>query len=174
MKDHERRFALWGAALFAVTSLGCAGLGLPERTPDKKPAEASPAAKAAPAPAPPAPQAPLDVRDERRLTKDLLRDVEAYYRLLQEKNVEEAANYVDPQYRQAYQNELWTFVANYKIESTQVLSQQLFPQPDGVMAKVRVARTLFEKTSVTPKKSEIWMTWMQRDGRWLIRPQEQK
>jgi hypothetical protein len=57
--------------------------------------------------------------------------------------------------------------------STQVLSHQLFPQPDGVMAKVRVSRTVFERASVVPKKSEVWMTWMPPDGRCRIRPQEQ-
>jgi hypothetical protein len=60
------------------------------------------------------------------------------------------------------------------VESIQTSSYQFFPQPDGMLAKVKVTRTLFEKGSVVPHKSEVWMTWMQRGGRWLIHPQEKK
>lgn len=150
---------------------GCAGLREGKQPPAPAVQATPPAATEAKAAAAPA---ALDPREERQLSKDLIRDVEQYYRLLREKNVEEASSYVDPQYRQAYQDDLWTFVANYAIESAQVTSHQFFPQVDGVMAKVKVARTLFDKGSVVPKKSEIWMTWNRKDGRWVIRPQEQK
>jgi hypothetical protein len=147
---------------------GCVGpLAVKEVPPPAPVKAAAPEVKAAPGPT-------LDLREERQLTKDLVRDVDQYFRLLKEKNVEDAAAFVDSQYRAAYQDELWTFVANYAIESAQVESQQLFPQVDGLMAKVKVGRTLFEKGSVVPRKSEVWMTWTRKDGRWVIRPQEQK
>ncbi|MBI5015235.1 MAG: hypothetical protein HZB55_07055 [Deltaproteobacteria bacterium] len=156
------------ASLGLAWTAGCLGpLALKEVPPPAPVRPAAPEVKAAPA-------STLDPREERQLGKDLVRDVEQYFRLLKEKNVEDAAAFVDPQYRAAYQDDLWTFVANYAIESAQVESQQLFPQVDGLMAKVKVGRTLFEKGSVVPKKSEVWMTWTRKDGRWVIRPQEQK
>jgi hypothetical protein len=103
-----------------------------------------------------------------------VRDVEEYHKRLKEKSVEEAAGYVEEQYRKAYQDALWSFVAAHAIESAHVVSYQLFPQVDGVMAKVKVARTIFEKGSVIPQKSETWMTWIRRGDRWTILPQEQK
>lgn len=139
----------------------------------------APALAPAPAPAPeskpaPPPAPALDVREERQLTKDLLRDAGEYYRLLREKNVEQASIYVLPEQRKAFQDDLWEFVARYRIESADVASTQLFPQPDGVMAKMKVIRTLFEKASVVPQKSEVWMTWRRAGDRWVIVPQQKK
>lgn len=173
MMDASRclRWALRAACGLGLASLaGCVIAQGGAAKPAAAPAAPPPAVAAPAAPAP----AALDPREERLISKDLVRDVDQYYRLLKEKAVEEAVAYVEPAQRAAYQDELWTFVANYAIESAQVLSYQLYPQVDGVMAKVKVARTLFDKGSVVPKKSEIWMTWSRRDGRWLIRPQEQK
>jgi hypothetical protein len=153
-----------------ASTLGCLAVGG-----GKQPTPAAPKAAQPTAPEPKEAAGPdLDPREARQLSKDLIRDVDQYYRLLEDKNVEDASSYVDSQYRKAYQDDLWTFVATYAIESAQVVSYQFFPQVDGVMAKVKVARTLFEKGSVVPKKSEIWMTWNRKDGRWVIRPQEQK
>lgn len=156
-------------AACALLATGCAaprGAARPAAAPvPPPPREAKPAEPAA---------AALDPREERRIAKELVRDVEDYHKRLKEKSVEEAAAYVDPEYRKGYQDELWSFVAAYAIESAQVASYQLFPQADGVLAKVKVGRTLFEKGSVTPQKSEVWMTWLRRSDRWVIRPQEQK
>jgi hypothetical protein len=124
------------------------------------------------APAPPAPA--LDPREERQLTRDLLRDVAEYHRLLRERNVEQASGYVVPEQRKAFQDDLWGLVARYRIESADVASHQLFPQPDGVMAKVKVNRTLFERNSVVPQRSEMWMTWRHQGDRWVLVPQQQK
>ncbi len=159
-----------GAALLSGGMLACclfACAGAPPAVPPPPP----PAPVAAPVPAPgPA----IDPREERQLVKDLLRDIAEYYRLLGEKSVERAAAYAEPEKRSALQDDLWGFVARYSIESVHVQSHQLFPQPDGVMAKVRVERTLFERGSVVPSRSEVWMTWQHRGQRWTLVPQQQK
>jgi len=162
----HRALAAGLAAFLAAAAMGCAG----PQSPPPKPAVVAPVQ---PAP-PPAPEHTLDPREERRLVKDLLRDVAEYYRLLREKNVEQAATYVQPEQRRAFQDGLWEFVAKYRIESADVASYQLFPQADGVMAKVRVVRTLFERASVVPEKSEIWVTWRHLGDRWTLVPQQQK
>lgn len=129
-----------------------------------------------PAPAPaPAPSVTLDPREERRLIKELMNDVETYHRLLQEKNVEQASQFVEPGQREAFQNDLWDLVARYKLESADVVSYQLFPESDKVVtASVKVMRTMFARGSVKPEKSELWMRWENRGARWVLRPQKQK
>ncbi len=162
-------WTVMGAGIIAFGMGGCAG------APPTGPAgPKAPVVQAQPE-APPAPkEAVLDPRVERRIVGDLLRDVREYHRLLQEKNVEQASAYVEPQRRAAFQDDLWVFVASYKIESADVVSYQLFDEPDGIMAKVKVVRTLFQKHSVVPEKSELWMTWHHTDDRWVLVPQKQK
>ena len=163
-----------GATLLCLALVGCATVPS-----GGKPAPGTAPAKApvvAPTPAPaPAPSANLDPREERRLVKELLRDVEAYHRRLQEKDVEQAAMFVAPEHRPAFQDGLWDLVARYKIESADVVSYQLFPQSDNVVtASVKVMRTLFARGSVKPEKAELWMSWENRGPRWVLRPQQQK
>ena len=158
------------AAFLSFCFWGCAGLR------DQGPAaeKMTVAVPAATIPAP-KPALVLDPREERRLVKDLLRDVDTYHRFLKEKNVEQASQFVDPERRAAFQDDLWDLVARYKIESADVVSHQLFPQSDGaVMASVKVTRTLFARNSVSPEKSELWMSWEHRGNRWVLRPQEKK
>ncbi|MDF1556097.1 MAG: hypothetical protein P1P84_23705 [Deferrisomatales bacterium] len=165
---------VFGAALLCLAMVGCATLPS-----GGKPAPAAAAAKApavAPTPTPASvPALTLDPREERRLVKELLRDVDAYHRRLQEKDVEQAAMFVEPEQRPAFQDGLWDLVARYKIESADVVSYQLFPQSDNVVtASVKVMRTLFARNSVKPEKSELWMSWENRGPRWVLRPQKQK
>jgi hypothetical protein len=166
-------FTFLGILVLVLGLVGCGGVA-----PREQPAETAPAAAAPevvqPKPPPPPPLAVLDQREKRRLTSELLRDVAEYYRLLQEKNVEQASAYVDLENRKDFQDDLWGFVARYKIESADVASYQLYPQLDLVMAKVKVVRTLFEKHSVKPERSEHWMTWEHRQHRWVLLPQRQK
>ncbi|RMG93206.1 MAG: hypothetical protein D6708_05625 [Candidatus Dadabacteria bacterium] len=149
---------------------GCAGV-----PPAGEPKPPAPAAEAKqPEAPPPPPVQQLDPREERRLVNELLRDVDEYHRLLKEKNVEQAAQYVEEAQRQAHIDSLWGLVARYEIVSADAASYQLFAQPDGVMAKVRVVRTLIPRHSVVPERSEVWMTWMRRGERWVLQPQAQK
>ncbi len=164
-----RRLVVWAVGGAVVVVLGaCAGPPVKEAPPPPPPK-----VREAPKPKPPPGQA-LSPREERRLVKELLRDVDNYYRLLKDKNVEQAVTYMPPEYRAKAIEDLWRFVARYQLESADVASYQLFVQPDGVLAKVRVVRTLFPKTSVIPERSEIWMTWMYTGGRWVLRPQREK
>lgn len=149
---------------------GCAGFP-PARQAEPQ-APAAEATKPEPPPAPPAAQ--LDPREERRFLNELLRDVDEYHRLLKEKNVEQAAQYVEEAHRQAHIDSLWDLVARYEIVSADAASYQLFAQPDGVMAKVRVVRTLIPRHSVVPERSEVWMTWLRRGERWVLQPQAKK
>ncbi|MBE0617232.1 MAG: hypothetical protein IH608_04815 [Proteobacteria bacterium] len=158
-----------GAPVLIALALGLAGCATSPAPVSPTPPVSAPETKPAPPPGP-----TLDPREERQLTKDLLRDVAEYYRLLREKNVEQASGYVLPEQRRAYQDDLWDFVARYRLESADVASYQLFPQPDGVMAKVKVVRTLFEKASVVPQRSELWMTWRHASDRWILVPQQKK
>lgn len=162
--DGKKTLAL-GVALVLWVG-GCAAVPAPGPAPAPAPA---PVARE-PAPAPTV----LDPREERQLTRDLLRDVAEYHRLLRERNVEQASGYVIPEQRKAFEDDLWGLVARYRIESADVASHQLFPQPDGIMAKVKVIRTLFERNSVVPQRSEMWMTWRRQGDRWVLVPQQQK
>lgn len=164
-----------GAALLCLALGGCAALGGGSKPAGEAAAAAAKAPVAAtPAPAP-APSPALDPREERRLVKELLRDVDTYHQRLQEKNVEQAAMFVEPEQRAAFQDGLWDLVAQYKIESADVVSYQLFPQSDNVVtASVKVVRTVFPRGSVRPEKSELWMSWENRGPRWVLRPQQQK
>lgn len=150
---------LWGGVL-ALGLLACAAA--PPSVPPPPPPP--------PAATEPAPVEALDPREERQLVKDLVRDVEEYYRLVGEKSVERAAAYAEPEKRGPLQETLWDFVARYTLESVHVAGYQLFPQPDGLLAKVRVERTVFEKGSVVPERSEVWMTWQHRGQRWIVIP----
>lgn len=156
-----------GLAVALVLALGLAGCAT---APAPAPAPAQPPPAKAPALAAPV----LDPREERQLTRDLLRDVAEYHRFLRERNVEQASGYVLPEQRKAFQDDLWGLVARHRVESADVASYQLFPQPDGVMAKVKVNRTLFERNSVVPQRSEMWMTWRHWGDRWILVPQQQK
>ena len=161
---------VFGVGLLCLSVVGCASLPGGE-----KPAgEAVVATAPAPAPAPP-PAPTLDPREERRLVKELLRDVDDYHRRLREKNVEQASLFVEPEQRPRFQDGLWDLVARYTIESADVVSYQLFPQSDNVVtASVKVMRTLFARGSVNPEKAELWMRWENRGSRWVLRPQKQK
>ncbi len=154
-------------SLLLLLGVGCAGAPPPPPPPPVTPA---PVAEA-PAP-PPAPA--LDPRVKRQLVKDLLRDVADYYELLRYKDVERASQYVDAAGRRAYADGLWELVAAYEVQGADVQSYELYPQPDGVLAKVKVVRTLFAKRSVVPERSEVWMTWVHQGARWVLRPQERK
>lgn len=158
--------------LLCVTLTGCATPQGGGTATGAGPAVTAPA----PAPAPtPKPTVTLDPREERRLVKELLSDVETYHRRLQEKNVEQASQFVEPGQREAFQNDLWDLVARYKLESADVVSYQLFPESDKVVtASVKVMRTMFARGSVKPEKSELWMRWENRGARWVLRPQKQK
>ncbi len=148
---------------------GCAGAPVQQAPPAAPPPQA-----AAPAPTPP-PAPALDPRVKRRLVRDLLAAVDTYYRLLQDKSVEQAAEFVPEPQRRAHLDGLWDLVAQYRIESADVQSYQLFPQADSVvMAKVRVVLTLFRRDAVVPERTELWMTWHHRDDRWELVPQEKK
>ncbi len=151
--------------------VGCAGAPVKQTGPAQPPPERVQAAKKAPEPPPPP---ALDPREKRRLVRELLRDVEEYHRLLKEKNVEQAVTFFPPDVRDRVIDDLWLFVGRYHLETADVASYQLFVQPDGVLAKVRVVRTLFPKNSVTPERSEIWMTWHRTGERWVLQPQKQK
>ncbi len=165
-----KRWYVGCVVMLALGGAGCAGLPVGKTT--EPSAEPPKAEKTQPAPAPAAPQ--LDPQEERRLVSDLLRHVDEYYRLLKEKNVEQAAGYVDPEHRQQHIDSLWEFVARYEIVSADVASYQLFAQPDGVLAKVRVVRVLLPRHSVVPERSEVWMTWLRVGERWVLQPQRQK
>jgi hypothetical protein len=164
------RFICFGILALGLLVIGCAPMA-PREKPVQPEVVAPPPEPVKP---PPLPASTLDPREERRIVNQLLQDVEEYHRLLQEKNAERAAAYVDLERRPAYQDELWEFVARYKIESADVMSYELFPQPGVITAKVKVLRTLFRKRSVKPERSEHWMTWEYRQGRWVLLPQLQK
>lgn len=169
MKSRAFLLAL-GSMCVGIAVAGCAGVQTPSPPPERQPPVST--TETPPPERPPVPM--LDPAEERRLVRDLLRDVEEYHRLLQEKNVEQASMYVLPEYRNDAKDDLWEFVARYTVQSADPISYQLLPEPLGVVAKVKVLRTLFEKYSVEPLKSEIWMTWEHRGGRWVLRPQQQK
>ncbi|GAB4255969.1 MAG: hypothetical protein Kow0092_01630 [Deferrisomatales bacterium] len=160
-----RGWVVW--VLSAAALAACAPAVSPTPPPEPVPVAKAPAPAPEPAPAPPA----LDPRTERRLVKDLHRDVEEYYRLLQEKDVDRAAAYVQADRREGFKDVLWQFVATYHLQSADLVSYQLTAAPQGgAVAKVKVLRTLFEKYSVVPQKSEEWTTWEYHDGRWALRP----
>lgn len=165
MNDRAVRVLL-SALLMAGTLGGCAGVGLSGGG-----GRAAPVLASAPAPEP---QAPLDPADERRMAKELVRDVDEFHRFLRDKNVEQASSFVDPERRKAFQDELWDFASRFKLEAADVASYQFLPGANGVTAKVKVLRTLFEKNSVVPKRVEVWMTWALRSGRWVLEPDPKK
>ncbi|WP_025321544.1 hypothetical protein [Deferrisoma camini] len=165
-----KRWYVGCVVMLALGGGGCAGLPVAKTTePTPEPPKVQ---ESQPAPEPQPPK--LDPQEERRLVSDLLRDVDEYYRLLKEKNVEQAAGYVDPEHRQEHIDSLWEFAARYEIVSADVASYQLFAQPDGVLAKVRVVRVLLPRHSVMPERSEVWMTWLRVGERWVLQPQRQK
>ncbi len=149
-------------------TLALGGCAAPQQVLVAKPA--APAPVAAPSAAPDA-AAALDPQAERRLVKDLVRDVDEYHRLVREKNVDQASFFVAPERRPLFKDELWEFVARYKLESAVVASYQLFPRAGGFTGKVKVSRTVFEKASVVPQKTEAWMTWEHLGDRWVLQPE---
>lgn len=169
MVDGVARTLLWLVCCGAVLG-GC----VPPQQVVVKPAAVVPAAVPAAEVAPAAtatPAASLDPQAERRLVKDLVRDVDEYHRLVREKNVDQASFFVVPERRPGFKDELWEFVARYKLESASVASYQLLPRAGGVTGKVKVSRTVFEKASVVPQKSEVWMTWEHLGDGWVLQPE---
>lgn len=170
-------FARWAPLVVAAALSACAATGrgaAPAASPPgvARPESSEPAKGGAAAAEDTA--ANLDPREERRLTKELGRDVDDYYRLLREKNLDGALAYVDPRFQKGFLDELWAFTAAYTVEGIQALNFQFRSQADGLSAKVKVARTLFQKTSVVPERSEVSMTWVHRGNRWLFQPTEKK
>lgn len=177
----ERIIALASALGAIFYFAGCAQLG--EMT--KKLTSAAPKAEQASAQAPAKPSAEsaepaspvrvLDRGEEQRLSKSLVARITTYYNLLEDKEVEKASMFVREEHRAKFVDDLWDFVAKYKIQSADIVSYQLHPQADGlIIAQAKVMRTLFKHNEITPARQPIYMMWEYDGSQWLLRPQVEK
>lgn len=113
--------------------------------------------------------------DEQKLSKELLKKIAEYYELLEDKYVEKASLFVKEEHRAKFVDDLWEFVANYKVQSADVVSYQLHPQADGVvLGQAKVMRTLFKTNEITPTRQPIYMMWEYDGAKWYLRPQVEK
>lgn len=110
-----------------------------------------------------------EVQARRDMEKLLDETVTEYWKLVAEKNVQEALTHVIEAYREVVRNELYQFNAAYRLTGTDLLSKSM--QYEGMpQADVTVALTVFEKTSVVPVRKEAVQTWRYAGGRWLVVP----
>jgi len=172
----ERIIALASALVAIFYFAGCAQLGA------NMPAPAAPAA-AEQAPTQPSAKSAeaassartLDRGEEQRLSKSLVQRITTYYNLLEDKQVEKASMFVREEHRAKFVDDLWDFVAKFKIQSADIVSYQLHPQADGlILAQAKVMRTLFKHNEITPTRQPIYMMWEHDGTQWLLRPQVEK
>jgi hypothetical protein len=110
-----------------------------------------------------------EVQARRDMEKLLDETVVGYWKLVAEKNVQEALVHVLEAYRETVRNELYQFNAAYRLTGTDILAKTM--RYDGLpQAEVSVALTVFEKTSVVPVRKEAVQTWRYAAGRWLVVP----
>jgi len=170
-----KRIIALATALGAIFYLaGCAQLGANKTTPAAsiEQATSQPSAESA---EPASPVRALDRGEEQRLSKALVARITNYYTLLEDKQVEKASMFVREEHRAKFVDDLWDFVAKYKIQSADIVSYQLHPQADGlILAQAKVMRTLFKHNEITPARQPIYMMWEYDGSQWLLRPQVEK
>lgn len=157
--------------VFGLLLQGCVGLPTQPAEEGQK-SQANPQSKDEPQvkKAPPAQLSIEEIQGRRQSEKELERDVEAYYNLVKERNVEKALESVVAYEQEKVQAELWQFIAQFSIENFDIKEKKIDFDAKPYKADVTVALTVYEARTVSPKKMPVSSHWQYADGRWLVRP----
>jgi hypothetical protein len=136
------------------------------QSPSQSKAKAEPQDKKAPAP-----QLSIEeIQGRRQIEKELERDVETYYNLVKDRNVEKALESVVTNEQEKVQAELWQFISQFTIENFDIKEKKIDFDAKPYKADVTVSLTVYEARTVSPKKKPVSSRWQYAGGRWLVRP----
>jgi len=119
-----------------------------------------------------APERPLTVEEQqarRETEKNLDYAVLDFYKLVADRNVDEALTYAIEAWREPLRAQLWALNNAYKLSSVDIATKHIAWEglPE---AEVTMTLSVYEKGSVTPIRKEMTDRWRLAGDRWFLIP----